>query len=129
MPGSLDMKQTTLGFARPAAAWALTVNVRVGGPQQVFVQQHNNGVVNIGAPAAAVQQPAAQQPAAQQPAEQQPAAPAAQQPAAQQPAALQHAAPQPAAPQPAALAQPAACVFMPAKGEDGDGTRCARSRL
>ena len=41
--------------------WALNVNVNVGGPQQIFVQQKNNGVVNIGAPAV---QPA---PVAQEP--------------------------------------------------------------
>ena len=42
-------KQTTLGFGRPAATWALNVTVKIGGPQQIFVQQGNKGVVNIGA--------------------------------------------------------------------------------
>ena len=46
------MRQTKLGFGPRPATWALNVNVNVGGPQQIFVQQENNGVVNIGAPAA-----------------------------------------------------------------------------
>ena len=56
------MKQTKLGFGARPATWALNVNVNVGGPQQIFVQQDKNGVVNIGAPAAQ-SAPAAQEPA------------------------------------------------------------------
>ena len=52
--------QTKLGFGARPATWALNVNVNVGGPQQIFVQQDKNGVVNIGAPAAQEPAPAAQ---------------------------------------------------------------------
>ena len=68
------MRQTKLGFGPRPANWELNVHVNVGGPQQIFVQQENNGVVNICTPAA---QPA---PAAQEP------TPAAQPAAAFKPA-------------------------------------------
>ena len=62
MRRAVEMKQTKLGFGPRPATWALNVHVNVGGPQQIFVQQEKNGVVNIAAPAA---QPA---PAALEPA-------------------------------------------------------------